>query len=154
MAFKRRLFLGNNAPPAAAVHLRPVADGTIGSGWTPVGAATVWQALADDLDTTYAQIVGSDTFTVKLQGVTDPQSSNGHVLKFRGLRSTVPATFQIQLWIGDPDGIGSSTFIAANTFSLTASAADYTYALIGAEADAVTEAAYNGNLYVKGISHT
>jgi hypothetical protein len=147
-----RLFLGKSPPPLNAVRVRPIANG-ITHDFTAVGAATVWQALADDTDSTYAHKSGADVFTVKLQGVTDPVTNSGIVLKLRGLCGSVPANFELSLWDGDPDGSG--TLITQNFLvSLTTSAADYTYTLTSLEAAAISEAAYNGNLYLQGISST
>lgn len=139
----------------AIQYARPVGDYDTGSSsWT---STPFWSKLDDPGDPGDDTVVTSDavsngqtTTPIKLEltnsGLTDPLTSTGHILRWRGNTSlTRNADFNISLYQGQPSpGLGSEI----QTWTTTDpgdTETTYTHTLTGGEADLITD--YN-NLYI------
>lgn len=126
-------FLGPLAvPPTNAVVPSTVISGT---GWTAVGASDIPAALADGLDSSYAQSPDSPTNSTLIVS-TSGNLADGNVVvtpRMSKRDSTTTATAVVTLL--DSNG---NPVAAAQTYTLTTSPKDYPYSLSSAENAALT----------------
>lgn len=112
---------------------RPNLDLSAGS-WTPSTGGDLY-AMVDEStasDTDYISVTGASTCSLALNGVVDPVSSSGHVIRYRAKNSGAGSlTVTLKQ--------GATTIATSTNNSLTASYADYSFTLSGAEADSITD---------------
>jgi hypothetical protein len=92
--------------------------------------STIDESSRNDADYNWTDAPGTN-FEVGLSNATDPVSSSGHVVRFAARYTMGARDFTVTLKQG-----GST--IASTTISMTASFADYSFTLSGAEADSIT----------------
>lgn len=122
---------------------RPNADGA-NINWTP-STGTVHYVLVDEVvpdDSDYVSVgtgfAPSPDETYGLSSITDPGASDGHTIWVRAKQASGTTSITVNLYQGNPNAFGF-TFVAAGTFSLTTSFADYSYTLTAAEANSITD---------------
>lgn len=121
-----------------AQFARPVSD-VLTTGWTTASGLSsglsdaLDETVADDADYARSSIPHGELLKVGLSAVADPQSSAGHVVRYRiGKIGTGPIAFTVSLRQG-------STEIASWSHTGVDALTTYAQTLAGAEADAISD---------------
>lgn len=112
---------------------RPNADLSAGA-WTPSTGGSLY-AMVDEStasDTDYISASSASTCSLGLNGVVDPASSSGHVVRYRAKNN---GSGSVTVLLKQ----GTTTIASQVNNSLTTSYADYSFTLSGAEADSITD---------------
>lgn len=144
-----------------AQFARPSADTLNSAGWTEDDGTTVNmfgeidEAIADDADYIQSALTPTaDVFVTKLTSVEDPQSSAGHVVRYRYGKDAASGDqidITVQLRQDYVNEAGQGTLIAAATHANAGAFPQAgSIALSGAEADAITDYA---NLYLRFVAN-
>lgn len=125
------------APASTIQTSRPDSDiastGAVGVP-TPGAGSGIYARLAENVDTSYAQLSDLGSVQVGTAALVDPLSSTGHVVRYRAAYAGGAASGQVTVTLKQ----GAVT-VASWVDVLTASFADYSHTLTGPEADAITD---------------
>jgi hypothetical protein len=125
------------SPQASNQTARPTSDIDVTNAVgvpTPGGGSGVYARLAENTDSSYAEISNSGDVEVGLAALTDPQVNTGHTVTYRAeyAGGATSGTQTVTLKQG-------STTIASWTDTLTSSFQTFSHTLTGTQADAITD---------------